>query len=181
MNARTVSRQCNLLLSGCMLGMAACLASCVLHCHAPRSPAHLCMPAPPPCRANPGRELLLTVDRQGEMLSIPVTPAPTGSDGSGRIGISLAANADFLRIKPDGPIQVCLWAGWQGCWAEQKRASGAWPGRPQRMRQLAESSLATTSAHSTCNACLTECPVARSRNLLSCPPADADARCGRVC
>ncbi|KAL4422726.1 hypothetical protein ABPG75_008923 [Micractinium tetrahymenae] len=59
---------------------------------------------------NPGRELLLTVDRQGELLSIPVTPAPTGSDGSGRIGISLAANAEILRRKADGPVQTLMLA-----------------------------------------------------------------------
>lgn len=62
------------------------------------------------------------MDRQGELLSIPVTPAPTGSDGSGRIGISLAANADILRRKPEGPVQVRPLGWGLGC-GQAERAS----------------------------------------------------------
>lgn len=55
----------------------------------------------------------MSVDRGGERLSIPVTPAPS-KDGSGRIGISLAANADVRRKVASGPIQVGREGGWEG-------------------------------------------------------------------
>ncbi|KAI3430446.1 hypothetical protein D9Q98_005041 [Chlorella vulgaris] len=48
---------------------------------------------------SPGRELMLEVQRGEERLRIPVTPTPSGSDGSGRIGITLAANAKIVKKK----------------------------------------------------------------------------------
>ena len=41
---------------------------------------------------NPKRELTFKVERAGEVLTIPVTPAEQ-PDGGGRIGVSLAPNA----------------------------------------------------------------------------------------
>jgi hypothetical protein len=42
---------------------------------------------------------MLEVQRGEERLRIPVTPTPSGSDGSGRIGITLAANAKIVKKK----------------------------------------------------------------------------------
>lgn len=55
---------------------------------------------------NPGRELVMLVERNGQQLSIPVTPVPSGADGSGRIGIQLAANADIMKRTGEGPVQT---------------------------------------------------------------------------
>ena len=75
-----------------------------------------CLPCPEPRAAagrlpwsrrdNPGRELVMLVERNGQQLSIPVTPVPSGADGSGRIGIQLAANADIMKRTGEGPVQV---------------------------------------------------------------------------
>lgn len=57
-------------------------------------------------RDNPGRELQLTVQRAGEQLVIPVTPAPSSKDGTGRIGIQLASNAEILRKSASNPAEA---------------------------------------------------------------------------
>jgi hypothetical protein len=46
------------------------------------------------------------VERSGERLEVRVTPAPSGPDGSGRIGIQLAANADVVQRRGEGPAQA---------------------------------------------------------------------------
>ncbi len=50
----------------------------------------------------------MLVERDGQQLRIPVTPVPSGADGSGRIGIQLAANADIVKKRGSGPVEVRL-------------------------------------------------------------------------
>ncbi len=45
---------------------------------------------------NPKKQLSLKVERAGELLTIPITPAEQ-PDGSGRIGVSLGPNAEARR------------------------------------------------------------------------------------
>lgn len=57
-------------------------------------------------RDSPGLELEVVVERQGERLSIPVTPALSPKDNTGRIGIQLASNTDIQRKVAGGPVQA---------------------------------------------------------------------------
>ncbi|GAB4820175.1 hypothetical protein N2152v2_007221 [Parachlorella kessleri] len=54
---------------------------------------------------NPKRELTFKVERAGEVLTIPVTPAEQ-PDGGGRIGVSLAPNAMINRAKASNPLEA---------------------------------------------------------------------------
>eukprot|EP00887_Chlorella_sp_A99_P000182 scaffold13.g182.t1 len=60
-------------------------------------------------RDNPGRELALTVERGGERLNVPVKVAEM-PDGTGRIGVSLAPNAELVRDMASNPLHAA-WLG----------------------------------------------------------------------
>ena len=96
-----------------------------------RASGHGCGLAPParPARCsrdNPGRELELTVVRGAQTLAIPVTPAPSPKDGSGRIGISLASNADVARKKAANPVDAVSLAGQEFVKLTGTVLKGAW-------------------------------------------------------
>lgn len=64
--------------------------------HAPtRTPRPATLACPPGrrCSANPKKPLTFTLERNGEVVTLPITPAEQ-PDGSGRIGVSLAPNAE---------------------------------------------------------------------------------------
>lgn len=49
--------------------------------------------------------MTFTIDRKGESLEIPVKPAEA-PDGTGRIGVQLAANAQVSRNVSKDPVQA---------------------------------------------------------------------------
>ncbi len=49
--------------------------------------------------------MTFTIDRKGQSLEIPIKPAEA-PDGTGRIGVQLAANAQFSRIISKDPLQA---------------------------------------------------------------------------
>ncbi len=49
--------------------------------------------------------MTFTIDRKGQSLDIPIKPAEA-PDGTGRIGVQLAANAQFSRIISKDPLQA---------------------------------------------------------------------------
>ena len=57
---------------------------------------------PPPHRTNPRRQLTLGLVRDGKPLELPITPAEV-PDGSGRIGVQLAANAKLVQRRAGDP------------------------------------------------------------------------------
>jgi len=54
---------------------------------------------------NPNKPLEMTVDRDGEILSLHVTPALDKSSGAGRIGISYWIDPVIESVKPDSPAE----------------------------------------------------------------------------
>ena len=56
--------------------------------------------------------MTLTVDRKGQSLDIPIKPAEA-PDGTGRIGVQMAANAQVSHITSSGPLQSVQLAGKQ--------------------------------------------------------------------
>ncbi|KAK9841926.1 hypothetical protein WJX84_004982 [Apatococcus fuscideae] len=75
--------------------------------------ADMAVPAEPRAVANvvglitrsPDQQLMVEVDRRGQKLSLPITPAPDVT-GGGRIGIQLAPNAKLSYKRPQSPVQV---------------------------------------------------------------------------
>lgn len=59
----------------------------------------------PGCRVHPKETMTFTIDRKGQSLEIPIKPAEA-PDGTGRIGVQLAANAQFSRIISKDPLQA---------------------------------------------------------------------------
>lgn len=57
------------------------------------------------CRIHPNEVMTFTIDRKGESLEIPVKPAEA-PDGTGRIGVQLAANAQVTRNVSKDPLQA---------------------------------------------------------------------------
>lgn len=53
---------------------------------------------------NPKRPLTLKVDRQGEVIDVPITPAEQ-PDGSGRIGVALGSNSTVARVKAGNIVE----------------------------------------------------------------------------
>lgn len=47
----------------------------------------------PFCRDNPGREVVVRFERNGEAFELPVVPELSPSDNFGQIGVKLAPNA----------------------------------------------------------------------------------------
>lgn len=64
------------------------------------------------CRIHPNEVMTFTIDRKGESLEIPVKPAEA-PDGTGRIGVQLAANAQVTRNVSKDPLQAVQLAGKQ--------------------------------------------------------------------
>lgn len=64
------------------------------------------------CRIHPKEVMTFTVDRQGQSIDIPVKPAEA-PDGTGRIGVQLAANAQISHITSKDPLQAVQLAGKQ--------------------------------------------------------------------
>ena len=56
-------------------------------------------------RIHPNEEMTFTIDRKGESLEIPVKPAEA-PDGTGRLGVQLAANAQVTRNISKDPLQA---------------------------------------------------------------------------
>ena len=54
---------------------------------------------------NPNKPLNMTVDRNGEILSLNVTPDLDKSSGAGRIGISFWVDPEIAEIKPGSPAE----------------------------------------------------------------------------
>lgn len=57
------------------------------------------------CRIHPNEVMTFTIDRKGESLEIPIKPAEA-PDGTGRIGVQLAANAQVSRRISKDPLQA---------------------------------------------------------------------------
>ena len=51
------------------------------------------------------------MERRGERLTLPITPAPSPKDGAGRIGIQLTSNNEVLRKVAANPLQAVSLAG----------------------------------------------------------------------
>lgn len=49
--------------------------------------------------------MTFTIDRKGQSVDIPIKPAEA-PDGTGRIGVQLAANAQFSRVISKDPLQA---------------------------------------------------------------------------
>ncbi|MBD2744269.1 RIP metalloprotease RseP [Coleofasciculus sp. FACHB-1120] len=54
---------------------------------------------------NPNQPIPLSVERQGQIISLTVTPQP-GSDGKGRIGVQLAPSGKVVRRHLKNPVEV---------------------------------------------------------------------------
>jgi len=54
---------------------------------------------------NPNKPLLMTVEREGEILSLNITPVLEKSSGAGRIGISLWVDPVINNINAEGPAE----------------------------------------------------------------------------
>ena len=77
------------------------------------STAHNCLnPRLLPCSIHLDEMMTFTVDRQGEPVDIPIRPAKA-PDGTGRIGVQLAANAQVSTQKAESPGQAVQLAGKQ--------------------------------------------------------------------
>lgn len=63
-------------------------------------------------KIHPNEVMTLTVDRKGQSLDIPIKPAEA-PDGTGRIGVQMAANAQVSHITSSGPLQSVQLAGKQ--------------------------------------------------------------------
>ncbi|KAL3143480.1 hypothetical protein ABBQ38_002288 [Trebouxia sp. C0009 RCD-2024] len=63
-------------------------------------------------KIHPNEVLNFTIDRKGESLEIPVTPAEA-PDGTGRIGVQLAANAQVTRKISKDPLEAIQLAAGQ--------------------------------------------------------------------
>lgn len=64
------------------------------------------------CRIHPNEVMTFTIDRKGESLEVPVTPAEA-PDGTGRIGVQLAANAQVTRKISKDPLEAVQLAAGQ--------------------------------------------------------------------
>lgn len=62
------------------------------------------------CRASAEKRVLLTVDRAGKQIVLPVFPA-LGADGEGRLGVQLSGNATIRHRVARGPIEAASMAG----------------------------------------------------------------------
>lgn len=56
-------------------------------------------------KVHPKETMTFTIDRKGQSMDIPIKPAEA-PDGTGRIGVQLAANAQFSRIISKDPLQA---------------------------------------------------------------------------
>jgi hypothetical protein len=127
----------------------------VLPLHAGSKSAHTSVctdpssPSPTPRRRdNPRRELELRVQRGAESLTLAITPAEM-PDGSGRIGVSLAANADVVKRRAGDPL-AALELG--------SREFGQLAGAVTRGAQLSEQSAELNAQHvAQCTVCGTAC------------------------
>lgn len=78
----------------------------------------------------------MTVQRGGETLALPVTPAPSPKDGTGRIGIQLTSNNEVLRKVAANPVQALSLAAEECAQLTGTVLKGAW-GRCRRQARAA--------------------------------------------
>lgn len=69
--------------------------------------------------------MTFTIDRKGQSLDIPIQPAEA-PDGTGRIGVQLAANAQVSRVISKDPLQAVQLASKQFAKLTSTVVTGQW-------------------------------------------------------